>query len=99
MFGSLGPMEIGLILLFGVLLFGKRLPSVGRSIGQSIVEFKKGYRGLEEELDGASTPAPAIEQQGGAAPTSDQIRPPQRITPSAPKFEDNSSAVTTPPQV
>ncbi len=98
MFGSLGPMEIGLILLFGVLLFGKRLPSVGRSIGQSIVEFKKGYRGLEEELDGGSTPAASIEQKGGGA-ASEQIRPPQRIAPSAPKFEDNSTAVTTPPQV
>jgi len=34
----------------GLLLFGKRLPEVGRSLGKGIVEFKKGLKGIEEEV-------------------------------------------------
>jgi len=33
-----------------LLLFGKRLPEVGRSLGKGIVEFKKGLAGIEEEV-------------------------------------------------
>jgi TatA/E family protein of Tat protein translocase len=41
------------LLIFGivaVLLFGNRLPSVGRSIGRGLVEFKKGMDELENEF-------------------------------------------------
>jgi len=38
----------------GLLLFGKRLPEVGRSLGKGIVEFKKGLKGIEEEVNVAS---------------------------------------------
>lgn len=42
MFGSIGPMEIGAILLIVIILFGaKRLPSLGRSVGEGIREFRK----------------------------------------------------------
>src|SRR3954465_15787457 len=34
----------------GLLVFGKRLPEVGRSLGKGIVEFKKGLKGVEEEV-------------------------------------------------
>lgn len=45
---NLGPMEIGLIVLVILLLFGAtRLPKLGRSMGQSIRGFKKG---LQEEI-------------------------------------------------
>jgi len=37
-----GPMEMVIIGLVALLLFGGRLPSVARSIGQSIFELKKG---------------------------------------------------------
>ncbi len=50
MFG-LGPQEMVIVLILGVLLFGKRLPEVGRSLGKGLVEFKKGMRGLEDDLD------------------------------------------------
>lgn len=43
-------MELAVILLVGILLFGKRLPEVGRSLGKGIVEFKKGLKGIEEEI-------------------------------------------------
>ena len=41
-----------LILLFIVLLlFSNRLPSVARSLGQSVIEFKKGINELENSSD------------------------------------------------
>lgn len=36
---------------FGLLLFGKRLPEVGRSLGKGIVEFKKGLKGIGDEIE------------------------------------------------
>ena len=57
-FPQLGAMEIGLIMLGGLILFGKRLPEVGRSLGKSIVEFKKGIKGIEDDAETeASKPA------------------------------------------
>jgi len=50
MLPNLGPMEMMIIMGIAVLMFGKRLPEVGRSLGKGIVEFKKGLRGVEEEL-------------------------------------------------
>ena len=45
---NLGPLEIGLIVLVILLLFGAtRLPKLGRSMGQSIKGFKQG---LQDEV-------------------------------------------------
>ena len=52
-----GPWEMAIILIVGLLLFGRRLPEVGRSLGKSIVEFKKGVKGIEDEIDQAATPS------------------------------------------
>ena len=49
--GSLGPMEILVILVIGLLIFGSRLPEVGRSLGKGLVEFKKGLKGVKDEMD------------------------------------------------
>jgi sec-independent protein translocase protein TatA len=54
--GMPGPFELCLIALFGLLLFGKRLPEIGRSVGKTIVEFKKGMREVEEDLHNNSAP-------------------------------------------
>src|SRR5215472_16242352 len=91
MFGmlSLTPMEIIILLVIGVLLFGRKLPEVGRYLGKGIVEFKKGMKGLEDEFENTAAPP----RQDPVA--LDQPRPPQRITASAPKFEDNANNITT----
>lgn len=47
---NLSPFEIVVILVIALLLFGKRLPEVGRSLGKGIVEFKKGIKGVEDEV-------------------------------------------------
>ncbi len=33
-----------------VLIFGRRLPEVGRNLGRGFVEFKKGLRGVEDDV-------------------------------------------------
>ena len=60
------------ILVIGLLLFGKRLPEVGRSLGKGIVEFKRGIKGIEDEVESASSmpappPAPALPAQTAPA--------------------------------
>ena len=52
-FGVPGPYELMIIGFVAMLLFGKRLPSVARSMGQSLTEFKKGIKGIEEEVRGS----------------------------------------------
>jgi len=52
-FFQLGPAELIVIGILGVLIFGHRLPDVGRSLGKGIIEFKKGIKGIENEIDQA----------------------------------------------
>ncbi|MCA9297190.1 MAG: twin-arginine translocase TatA/TatE family subunit, partial [Phycisphaerales bacterium] len=44
-FGLPGGGEWIVILVLGLLIFGRRLPEIGRSAGKAIVEFKKGVKG------------------------------------------------------
>lgn len=48
---QLGLPEMVVVMGVAVLLFGKRLPEVGRSLGRGIIEFKKGLNGIGDELD------------------------------------------------
>lgn len=54
MFGMPQYLEWGLLVLLGLVLFGRKLPGIARSLGQSIVEFKKGVKGIKDEVDQAS---------------------------------------------
>ena len=49
MFG-LGMAEVLVIVAIGLILFGNKLPEVARSLGKSIVEFKKEASGITEDL-------------------------------------------------
>ncbi len=51
---NVGPMEFMIIAMVGLLLFGNRLPSVMRSLGKSVTEFKKGVSGVEDEIEQAA---------------------------------------------
>jgi len=48
---NLGPQEMVILLIIALLLFGKRLPEVGRSLGRGIVEFKRGVKGITDEIE------------------------------------------------
>lgn len=77
--GGIGPMEMIIIGVIAVLLFGSRLPDVARSMGKSLVEFKKGMRGIEDEVSSATNTASTY------SPT--YYDPDDHADTSAPKFE------------
>jgi sec-independent protein translocase protein TatA len=60
-----GMAEWIMIAAIGLLIFGKRLPEVGRSLGKGIVEFKKGLAGIEEQVHTSTTQVdqPKLDQQ------------------------------------
>ena len=47
------PITYVAVALVAFLLFGNRLPSVMRSLGRSVVEFKKGVAGIEDDIEDA----------------------------------------------
>lgn len=59
--GLPGGMEWVVILVIGLLLFGSRLPGLGRSVGKTITEFKKGMKEATEDIDAdlSESPRPA----------------------------------------
>jgi sec-independent protein translocase protein TatA len=50
-FGVPGTFDMLIIAAVILLLFGNRLPSVMRSLGQGVTEFKKGIEGVEDDRD------------------------------------------------
>jgi sec-independent protein translocase protein TatA len=73
MFRQLGPLEIGLILLLVVLLFGARkLPETAKGMGQALRIFKKEVREDAEE----SAAAKQVEAPKAIAPV-----PPTPVSP------------------
>ena len=50
------------IAALGLLLFGKRLPEVGKGMGQAILQFKKGLKGVEDDVEAASNASDAPRQ-------------------------------------
>ncbi len=95
MLPSLGPMEMVLIMGLGVLLFGKRLPEVGRSLGRGIVEFKKGLSGVGDDFEGGSSGRSSSSSHGLSRYSGDRpAAEPSYADTSVPKFEvpGNASA-------
>jgi len=66
MFG-LGPMEIALVFLIILLVFGaKRIPEIAHGIGKGITEFKKAARDVSDEFEtGKESSAPVKNELRG----------------------------------
>ena len=79
-----------ILLVIGVLLFGKNLPTVGRQLGKSMMEFKKGLSDIQNEVSAATymEPAPRVAQQRYSSDDYDE--------PTAPKFEPPTQEPTAP---
>lgn len=51
---GLGPIEMAIVGIVTLLLFGSRLPEVARSMGKSIKSFKQGMHEIEDEVKNAN---------------------------------------------
>ncbi|MGY1840696.1 MULTISPECIES: Sec-independent protein translocase subunit TatA [unclassified Modestobacter] len=79
--GGLGPMEIGLIILAVLLLFGyKKLPDASRSMGRSMRIFKSEMKGMKD--DDVRT-----KDEAKTAPVRGEIVTPTTVTPAAVDYE------------
>jgi len=67
-----GPIELVVIGGVALLVFGRRLPEVARSLGRSIVEFKRGIRDVKDEVEVRSNlesdASPRLEQRDSEKP-------------------------------
>jgi sec-independent protein translocase protein TatA len=72
MVGNIGPLEIGIVLVIALLVFGpKRLPELGAGLGRGIRDFKSGLEGSQGEV---GEPAlGASENTGASAAPSDKV--------------------------
>ena len=59
---GLGSTELLIVGVIVLLLFGNRLPSVMRSMGKGIVEFRKGVQGIEDDVETAANSENKTEQ-------------------------------------
>lgn len=81
--GQLGFTELLIIMVVGVVLFGRRLPEVGRYLGKGIIEFKKGLKGIEDDVESTASSVNSNPSYAAEPP-----RAPQRIGATAPKFQE-----------
>lgn len=74
--GSLGVLELLIILVVVLLIFGpRRLPEMAKGLGQSVREFRKGIKDMRKDLDEdvADAPKAAPVSAAAAAPASEPI--------------------------
>src|SRR5262249_44715775 len=86
--GIFQPTHLLVIGIIAILLFGKRLPDIARSLGKSMAEFKKGLKGLEDEIQGDMSNLTTHQDQLAFQPTP---QPPPRVQATAPRCEANDT--------
>ena len=80
-FSSIGPFELLLILVVALVIFGpKKLPEIGKAVGQAIRSFREQSQKLTDELT-----LDASEQRPRAEAPSASVPPPQPPKPAEPE--------------
>lgn len=93
MFGMPGGLEWVLIGLIALLIFGRRLPDVARSVGQSIIEFKRGLKDVKDDIDQQSRlePPPKSPALGNTPNSNAGTTPAQPVNHTQEQPADRSS--------
>jgi sec-independent protein translocase protein TatA len=73
--------EMMFLMAIALLLFGKKLPEVARSLGKGMMEFKKGMYDIQDEVTSAASSRPSVSSQSRPIPAD------TREEAVAPKFE------------
>ena len=85
---ALSPVEMMIVGVVAVLLFGGRLPDVARSAGKSLAQFRKGFRDIEDQIRSAamgdvsslghtsSTHRPQVSEEEHEEATAPKFEPP-----------------------
>jgi sec-independent protein translocase protein TatA len=89
-FFNLSLSSLVIILLVGALLFGNKLPEVGRSFGKLLAEFQKSLKGVEQDIDSDYA------QPRRSPATLEAPRPPERVATTTPKFEESTAIQQAP---
>ncbi|UCE41906.1 MAG: twin-arginine translocase TatA/TatE family subunit [Candidatus Aminicenantes bacterium] len=64
LFGPVGPTELVLIVLIVVIIFGaRRLPELGKSLGEGIKNFRKSITSKEKESETKDESEPSSKEQ------------------------------------
>lgn len=101
---GVGPQEMVVIAILGVLLFGKRLPEVGKSLGKGIAEFRRGFSGVENELRSigrqasSTSPMPSRSYSSPASNAAPAVTNDLAADPTVPKFEPPTAAPSPAPR-
>lgn len=77
------PVMMLVIGALAVLLFGERLPEVARSVGKGFMEFKRGVRSIQDDVQDAINSATTT----SSVAASPYDEPEERDESTAPKFE------------
>jgi sec-independent protein translocase protein TatA len=86
------PSHMFIVAVIALLLFGDRLPSVMRSLGKGVMEFKKGMRGLEDQLQNAvNKPEPTTTRYHEIDDREEATAPRFQPPPAEPRVEANPS--------
>jgi sec-independent protein translocase protein TatA len=73
LFANLTYTHVALVLLVGILLFGNRLPELGKTLARTILDFRRVMNGMEDSIaESAGTPASIPPRITLPAPTSER---------------------------
>ena len=88
MFG-LGPVEIVVVGAIAVMLYGKRLPEVGRTFGKTVGDLRRQWQTLSRELEiaanaeAAASRPPRVSHRSGDEPAGSRVVESPRVEPPA----------------
>jgi sec-independent protein translocase protein TatA len=82
---DLSPTTMLILGVIAVLLYGERLPEVAGSVGKVFMEFKRGLRSIQDDVEGAINSATTTTTSNTPSSRHEELE--EREEATAPKFE------------